>query len=100
MDTLFTVVDPFNTVLDTLYTVVDNVCTIVETLYTVADPFNTVVDTLYTVFIHIIYTVVYTFLLLQQTAVQSSILFLSRTVDRISQTCLVVKKSTPQAAAI
>ena len=57
MDTLLTVVDPFNTVLDTLYTVVDNVCTIVETLYTVADPFNTVVDTLYTVFIHIIYTV-------------------------------------------
>ena len=32
-----------------------------------------------------------TFLLLQQTAVQSSILFLSRTVDKILQTCSVVK---------
>ena len=31
------------------------------------------------------------FLLLQQTAVQSSILFLSRTVDKILQTCSVVK---------
>ena len=40
------------------------------------------------------------FLLLQQTAVQSFILFLSRTVDRISQTCSVVKKSTPQATTI
>ena len=35
---------------------------------------------------------VYTFLLLQQTAVQSSILILSCSVNRISQTCLVVKK--------
>ena len=40
------------------------------------------------------------FLLLQQTAVHSSILFLSHTVDRISQTCSVVKKSSPQDAAI
>ena len=40
------------------------------------------------------------FLLLQQGAVQSSILFLSRTVNRISQTSLVVKKSTPQPASI
>ena len=40
------------------------------------------------------------FLLLQQTAVQSSILFLSRTIDMILQTCSVVKKSTPHAAAI
>ena len=44
--------------------------------------------------------VVLTFLLLQKTAIQSSILFLSRTVDRISQTCLVVKKSTYKAAEI
>ena len=42
----------------------------------------------------------------QQTAtescvgVQSSIIFLSHTVDRISETCLVVKKSTGQAAAV
>ena len=34
--------------------------------------------------------VVNAFLLLQQTAVQSSILFLYRTVDKILQTCLVV----------
>ena len=38
-------------------------------------------------------------MLLQQKAVQSSILFLSRSVDKILQTCSVVKKSTPQAAA-
>ena len=52
--------------------------------------------------VHPVYPVhtVYPFLLLQQTAVQSSTLFLSRTVDRILQTCRVVKKSTPQAAAI
>ena len=31
------------------------------------------------------------FLLHQQTAVQSSVLFLSRTVDKILQTCTVVK---------
>ena len=36
---------------------------------------------------------VFPFLLLQQTAVQSSILFLSHTVDMILQTCSVVKKS-------
>ena len=39
------------------------------------------------------------FLLLQQTAVQSSTLFLSRTVDRILQTCSVVKDSAATAAA-
>ena len=41
--------------------------------------------------------VVSSFLLLQQSAVQSSILFLSHTV---LQTRFVVKKSTPQAAAV
>ena len=43
--------------------------------------------------------VVSSFLLLQQSAVQSSILFLSHIVDRVLQTCFVVKKSTPQTAA-
>ena len=43
--------------------------------------------------------VVLTFLLLQQTAVQSSILFLSRTVDKILQTSSVVKASAATAAA-
>ena len=41
----------------------------------------------------------YPFLLLQQTAVQYSILFLSRTVDKILQTCSVVKDSAAMAAA-
>ena len=39
----------------------------------------------------------YTFLLLQQIAVQSSILFLSLTVDKILQTCSVVKDSAATA---
>ena len=39
-------------------------------------------------------------MLLHKTDAQSSILFLSRTVDRISQTCLVVKKLTPQPAVM
>ena len=42
---------------------------------------------------------VMSFLWLQQTAVQSSILFLSRTVDTILQTCPVVKKPTQQGEA-
>ena len=41
-----------------------------------------------------------TFLLLQQTAVQSSILFLSRTVDKILQTSSVVKNSAASDATI
>ena len=39
------------------------------------------------------------FLLLQLTAVQSSILFMSRTVDKILQTCSVEKDSAATAAA-
>jgi len=35
----------------------------------------------------------YSFLLFQQTAVQSTILFLIRTADKILQTCSVVKNS-------
>ena len=43
---------------------------------------------------------VLTFLLFQQTAVQSAILFLIRTVDKILQTCSVVKNSASTAATI
>ena len=41
---------------------------------------------------------VMTFLLFQQTAVQYTILFLFRTVDKILQTCSVVKNSAATAA--
>ena len=40
------------------------------------------------------------FLLFQQTAVQSSILFLSRTVDKILQTCSVVNNLVATSATI
>ena len=42
----------------------------------------------------------YSFLLFQQTAVQSTILFLIRTVDKILQTCSVVKNSAATGATI
>jgi hypothetical protein len=41
-----------------------------------------------------------TLLLLQQTVVQSTILFLIRTVDKILQTCSVVKNQASTAATI
>ena len=44
--------------------------------------------------------VVETFLLFQQTADQSTILFLFRTFDKILQTCSVVKNSAATAATI